>query len=231
MTPDLRARVDPRSSGWSTARASPGHGAGHWFDDGQRHAPGAAVNKGENRPGFQPSHDAGSHPVRAAPSIWQDPASPNRTGQRIGGTRGAFATRRRAVAGGSVASSSVGSSRVGSSAVTRRPRTARRLIGWPIDGTRAGECHRRRYRPGGHRWRPLRRRDLCSGDRRRGREGVKQPLRQGGVYLEVGAHAYIGGGRQVHDVVVGELVGSQGAEPPGEFLHVDHLKPHLSGCC
>jgi hypothetical protein len=51
-------------------------------------------------------------------------------------------------------------------------------------------------------------------------------LRQGGVNLKVSADANIGGGRQVHDVVAGERVVSEGAEPPGEFLHAYHLQPH-----
>jgi hypothetical protein len=60
----------------------------------------------------------------------------------------------------------------------------------------------------------------------RGRDPVKQALRQSGVNLEVSADANISGGRQVHDVVAGERVGAEGAEPPGEFLHIGHLRPH-----
>jgi hypothetical protein len=72
----------------------------------------------------------------------------------------------------------------------------------------------------------LRRRDLRPGDWQGGRDLVEQALRLSGVNLEVSADANIGGGRQVHDVVAGELIGSKSAEPPGEFLHIDHLQPH-----
>jgi hypothetical protein len=55
---------------------------------------------------------------------------------------------------------------------------------------------------------------------------VKQALRQSGVNLEISADTNIGGGRQVHDIVARESIGSEGAEPPGEFLHIDHLQSH-----
>jgi hypothetical protein len=63
-----------------------------------------------------------------------------------------------------------------------------------------------------------------------GRYAVEQALCQVGVNLEVIADSNIGVGREVHDIVAGERIGSEGAEPPGEFLHVDHLQPS-SGCC
>jgi hypothetical protein len=52
---------------------------------------------------------------------------------------------------------------------------------------------------------------------------VQQALRQSGVDLEVGADANVSGGGQVHNVVDGESLGSKSAEPPGEFLCIDHL--------
>jgi hypothetical protein len=65
---------------------------------------------------------------------------------------------------------------------------------------------------------------LRSCDWQRGRDAVKQALRQIGVNLEVSVDPNVGGGRQVHDVVAGERIGSEGVEPPGEFLHIDHLQ-------
>jgi hypothetical protein len=70
----------------------------------------------------------------------------------------------------------------------------------------------------------LRRCDLRCCDWQRGRDAVKQALCQVGVDLEVSADTNIGGGSQVHDIVAGERIGSEGAEPPGEFLHIDHLQ-------
>jgi hypothetical protein len=55
---------------------------------------------------------------------------------------------------------------------------------------------------------------------------VEQALRHRGVDLEVSAYANIGGGRQVHDVVARERIGSERAHPPRELLHVNHLQPH-----
>jgi len=72
----------------------------------------------------------------------------------------------------------------------------------------------------------LRRRDLGRGDRQGGRDLVEQALRQSGVDLEVSADANIGRGRQVHDVVAGERIGSESAQPPRELLDIDHLQPH-----
>ena len=72
----------------------------------------------------------------------------------------------------------------------------------------------------------MRRRDLRSGDRQRGRDLVEQALRQSGVDLEISADANIGGGCQVHDVVAGERISSKCAQPPRELLHIDHLQPH-----
>ena len=120
------------------------------------------------------------------------------------------------------------SSRVRSPIVTRRPRPAgsRRLIGRAVDGTRAGERHRRRRTLRRHRWRPLRCRDLRSGDGRCGRDLVEQTLRHGGVDLAVSADPNIGGGRQIHNVVAGERLSSESAQPPRELLHVNHLQPH-----
>ncbi len=63
----------------------------------------------------------------------------------------------------------------GSPTATGRPRTAGsgRLISRSVDGTGAGERHRRRCRTGRLWWRPLRRRDLGSGDRQGGRDLVE----------------------------------------------------------
>jgi hypothetical protein len=72
----------------------------------------------------------------------------------------------------------------------------------------------------------LRRRDLHPGDWQGGRDFVEQALRQSDVDLKVSADADIGGGRQVHDVVAGERVSSESAQPPRELLHIDHLQPH-----
>jgi hypothetical protein len=120
------------------------------------------------------------------------------------------------------------SSRAGSPTVTRRPRPAGsgRLISRAVDGIGAGERHRRRRGPGRLGWRPLRRRDLRPGDWQRGRDLVEQALRHSGVNLEVSADAHIRGGRQVHDVVAGERVSCESAQPPRELLQFDHLQPH-----
>jgi hypothetical protein len=72
----------------------------------------------------------------------------------------------------------------------------------------------------------LRRRDLRSGDWQRGRDLVEQALRKGGVDLEVSADPHVGGGRQVHDVVAGERISSESAQPPRKLLHINHLQPH-----
>jgi hypothetical protein len=71
----------------------------------------------------------------------------------------------------------------------------------------------------------LRCRDLRSGDWRHGRDLVEQALRHSGVDLEVSADTNIGGGRQVHDVVAGERISSESAQPPRELLDIDHLQP------
>ena len=72
----------------------------------------------------------------------------------------------------------------------------------------------------------MRGRDLRSGDWRRGRDLVEHALRQGGIDLEVSADTNVGGGRQVHDVVAGERISSETAQPPRELLDIDHLQPH-----
>jgi hypothetical protein len=90
------------------------------------------------------------------------------------------------------------SSRARSPAAMRRLGAAgsSRLISRAIDGAGTGERHRRRRRPGGHRWRPLRRCDLHSRDGQRRHDAVKQALRQIGVDLEVSTDTNIGGGRE-----------------------------------
>jgi hypothetical protein len=70
----------------------------------------------------------------------------------------------------------------------------------------------------------LRRRDLRPGDWQRERDLVEQALRQSGVDLEIRADTNIGGGRQVHDVVAGERISSESAQPPRELLHINHLR-------
>jgi hypothetical protein len=76
----------------------------------------------------------------------------------------------------------------------------------------------------------LRRRDLRPGDWQRGRDLVEQTLCHSGVDLKFSANANIGGGRQVHDIVAGERISSEGAQPPRELLQIDHLQPHPHGC-
>jgi hypothetical protein len=67
---------------------------------------------------------------------------------------------------------------------------------------------------------------LRCGDGQRGRDLVEQALRHGGVDLEVSADTNIGGRRQVHDVVTGERISSESAQPSRELPHVNHLQPH-----